>query len=212
MDAIISLLKADANAANAFGALASAAAAFLGLFLSSVSIWISVSSARSQRLHNELSVRAYVSSSPDFIFDFSPTHPAEMRYTIKNHGTSPAYSMRNVAVVDILPYPIPENFKFPALPKIMSAPMTLHHGDHIFCNVVAQKTFTAQEISDAVTNNGWRIYCFGVVEYKSFGNTHTTHFCRSIIGCPNLQSIGSGTTTTKLDLVYEVSNHHNEAD
>lgn len=57
MDALITLLKSDANAANAFGALASAAAAFLALFVSIVSVWISISTARTHRRYNELSVR-----------------------------------------------------------------------------------------------------------------------------------------------------------
>ena len=42
MDILLNLLKSDANAANAFGALASAAAAFLALFVSGFSVWISV--------------------------------------------------------------------------------------------------------------------------------------------------------------------------
>jgi hypothetical protein len=57
MDALVALLKTNANAANAFGALASAAAAFLALLFSCISIGISIWAASLQRRHNELTVR-----------------------------------------------------------------------------------------------------------------------------------------------------------
>lgn len=161
---------------------------------------------------SERQLRAYISSRPDFIHSFSPKTLATMRYTIENHGQTPAYSMRNSAVVDILPYPLPEEFKFPPLPESMGAPMTLHPKETIFGNVTAQRNFSAKEISDAANDSGYRIYCFGIVTYETFGSTHTTKFCRSIVGCPNLQSVGSGTTKPNLDLSYAITSRHNEAD
>lgn len=82
MDALIALLKSDANAANAFGALASAAAAVLALFVSCVSIWISVSSARSQRRHNELSVRPLAEIT---VADYEDS----LRVKLRNNGSGP---------------------------------------------------------------------------------------------------------------------------
>lgn len=82
MEELISLLKTDTNVANAFGALASAAAAVLALFASCISVWISISSAKSQRQHNELSVRplAEVTAS-----DYEDC----LRIKLKNNGTGP---------------------------------------------------------------------------------------------------------------------------
>lgn len=82
MEELVSLLKSDANAANAFGALASAAAAFLALFVSCVSVWISVSSARSQRRHNELSVRPLAEVT---VADYENS----LRVKLRNNGTGP---------------------------------------------------------------------------------------------------------------------------
>ena len=82
MDALIALLKSDANAANAFGALASAAAAVLALFVSCVSVWISVSSARSQRRHNELSVRPLAEVT---VADYEDS----LRVKLQNNGSGP---------------------------------------------------------------------------------------------------------------------------
>ena len=82
MDALIALLKSDANAANALGALASAAAAILTLFVSCVSVWISVSSARSQRRHNELSVRPLAEVT---VADYENS----LRVKLRNNGAGP---------------------------------------------------------------------------------------------------------------------------
>jgi hypothetical protein len=82
MDALLALLKAESNAANAFGALASAAAAFLALLLACISIGISVWAARLQRKHNELSVRPLAEVT---VADFENS----LRIKLRNNGTGP---------------------------------------------------------------------------------------------------------------------------
>lgn len=82
MDTLVSLLKSDANAANAFGALASAAAAFLALIFSAISVWISVWSARTQRKHNQLSVRPLAEVT---VADYENS----LRVKLRNNGTGP---------------------------------------------------------------------------------------------------------------------------
>lgn len=82
MDALIALLKSDANAANAFGALASAAAAFLALVVSGISVWISIWAAQSQRKHNELSVRPLAEVT---VADYEDS----LRVKLRNHGIGP---------------------------------------------------------------------------------------------------------------------------
>jgi hypothetical protein len=82
MDILLNLLKSDANAANAFGALASAAAAFLALFVSGFYVWISVWSARTQRKHNELSVRPLAEVT---VADYENS----LRIKLRNNGTGP---------------------------------------------------------------------------------------------------------------------------
>jgi hypothetical protein len=75
-------LKPDANAANAFGALASAAAAFLALLVSAISVGISVWAVKSQRKHNELSVRPLAEIT---VGDYEHS----LRVKLRNHGTGP---------------------------------------------------------------------------------------------------------------------------
>lgn len=82
MDTLFNLLNSDANAANAIGALASAAVAFLALFVSGLSVWISVWSARAQRKHNELSVRPLAEV---MVADYENS----LRVKLRNNGTGP---------------------------------------------------------------------------------------------------------------------------
>jgi hypothetical protein len=82
MDALFAFLKADANVANAFGAIASAVAAFLALFLSFFSICISLSTARSQRHHNELSLRPLAEIT---LADYENS----LRVKLRNNGSGP---------------------------------------------------------------------------------------------------------------------------
>lgn len=82
MDTLIALLQSDSDAANAFGALASAAAAFLALLVSAVSVYISVRATQSQRRHNELSVRPLAEIT---VADYETS----LRVKLRNHGTGP---------------------------------------------------------------------------------------------------------------------------
>lgn len=82
MDALINLLKTDANAANTFGALASASAAFLALLVSALSVGISVWAVRSERRHNTLSVRPLAEIT---VSDYETS----LRVILTNQGTGP---------------------------------------------------------------------------------------------------------------------------
>ncbi len=82
MTELIALLKSDTNAANAFGALASAAAALLALFVSAISVLISVRAMGAQQKHNELSVRPLAEVT---VADYENS----LRVKLRNNGTGP---------------------------------------------------------------------------------------------------------------------------
>lgn len=82
MDALFALLKSDPNTANAFGALASAAAAILALLVSAISVGISVWAVRTQRRHNELSVRPLAEIT---VGDYEHS----LRVKLRDHGIGP---------------------------------------------------------------------------------------------------------------------------
>ncbi len=82
MDALISLLKTDANFANAFAALASAVAALLAFLVSCVSVWCSISATRKQDRHNKLSVRPLAEIT---VADYENS----LRVKLRNNGSGP---------------------------------------------------------------------------------------------------------------------------
>lgn len=82
MHELIALLKADPNAANAFGALASAVAAILALVVSGISIGISIWTAKIQRKHNELSVRPLAEVT---VADYENS----LHVKLRNNGSGP---------------------------------------------------------------------------------------------------------------------------
>jgi hypothetical protein len=82
MDALIALLKSDSNAANAFGALASATVAVLALVVSVASVCIATWAVRSERRHSQLSVRPLAEVT---IVDYENS----LHVKLRNHGTGP---------------------------------------------------------------------------------------------------------------------------
>jgi hypothetical protein len=92
MEALIVLLKSDANAANAFGAMASAAAAFFALVVSGISVGISVWAVKSERRHSQLSVRPLAEVD---VADYENS----LKIRLCNHGIGPMI-IKGVTVSD----------------------------------------------------------------------------------------------------------------
>jgi len=158
-------------------------------------------------------LRAYVSGAPDHIWNFNPTTLVQMRYTIRNHGQTPAYNLSHSAAIEIFPFPLPANFIFPSLPPHQQSSPALHQDDAVYGIVFAARLFSNTEINSVVTNNGVRIYVFGTVMYTdAFGTRRRTKFCRSVIGSPNLAIVAGIGTPGRVDIDYSIESQHNEAD
>jgi hypothetical protein len=82
LDDLFQILKADANTANALGAIASAVLALFALLVSIFSVYVSLRALRIQRRHNILSV----SPLPEItVADYENS----LRLKIRNNGTGP---------------------------------------------------------------------------------------------------------------------------
>jgi hypothetical protein len=82
MNELFRLLKADANTANAMGAIASALVALCALFVSAVSVAVSLMTMHIQRRHNVLSVRPL----PELTM---ADYEDSLRIKIRNNGSGP---------------------------------------------------------------------------------------------------------------------------
>lgn len=160
----------------------------------------------------ERQLRAYVASRPDWIFEFNDTIPVRMRYTLTNHGQTPAYELTHTAVVEILPYPLPLNHPLPIIPKLSESTVTVHPTSSVYGLTSATRTFSKSDISKAVANDGVRIYVLGLVEYKdAFGTVRRTRFCSSVVGGKELATVATGIPSPSMPILYEPCSQHNEA-
>jgi hypothetical protein len=105
IEQLIALLKSDADAANAFGALASAAAAFLSLFISVVALVVALATLYVQRRHNRLS---FLPLPEVAVADYENS----LRIKLRNNGAGPLIVNRLVitkwdqskdAIIDWMP-------------------------------------------------------------------------------------------------------------
>jgi hypothetical protein len=77
------------------------------------SVSISREIADTQKLVTELSGRAYLSAAFQTAIYQDADHIFEVQTTIANRGNTPAYNVTFRATVDVVPFPIPDDFDFP---------------------------------------------------------------------------------------------------
>jgi len=157
-------------------------------------------------------LRAYLSAAPDRIFNFNAGLRIQMRYTVTNHGETPAYRVTNTAAVEILPYPLPENYQFKPLERPAQSTYALQPRQVMLGNVWASQLYTEAELAKAIAGDGCRIYCYGRVNYvDAFGEHRETEFCRSVVPSDNLRIVGTAGSNEMLDVAYEITALHNNA-
>lgn len=159
-------------------------------------------------------LRAYVSVTPNFVTGFSPTTRAAVKFAMVNRGTTPARNVTQFSVVDIFPYPLPQDFPFPD-PMLRGAGAFIIHPSETFIGSrVASRLFKKAEMEDVVAGTSSRIYIFGEVRYEDvFGVERRTRFCSSIVGSENLARVAGlrGAVPDEVNISYEPSDQHNEA-
>lgn len=167
-----------------------------------------VRSAESTAVHE---LRAYISATPDHIYNFSVTQALGIKATIRNAGKTPAYGVAPRSRVALLPFPLPANYQFPELPPV-SAAFTLHPEETIFHTTYSESSFTQAEINAAIDGSKLRIYMFGEISYEdAFGQKRITEFCRMIPGGDKLQIVATGGRVTEGGFPFHVTEQHNHA-
>jgi hypothetical protein len=166
------------------------------------------------REKNRKELRAYVAAVPTQITGISK---AVWRYKLINQGQTPAHQLIDVALVEILPYPLPKNFKFPDLPIPPPSHLVLLPRVDSYTGVArSNRNFTLNEIEQVANGENCRIYIFGIIKYFDiFGEERTTKFCESIIPTPELKHAAIELDTmggTNVAMETECCNQHNEAD
>ena len=156
-------------------------------------------------------LRAYVSITVNFMQSFDDKSRPYAGYEIKNSGTTPARNIYTNASIAAFEYPLPSGFRLPAINDLPQPKSSLFPGGILTGQVVANKPFTAAEIT-SIVNGSKRIYVHGVTRYcDMFGFKRTTHFGSSIAAsATTLASLASKYGASDLSLIFEHVSEFND--
>jgi hypothetical protein len=187
--------------------------------LGGIGAWQALQLARTVNMMDdtaERQLRAYVSAIPNHIFAFNETTTVCIRYTISNHGLTPAYDMTSLARVDVLPYPLPPNWPFENPPANIArmSESVVYSDKPDFARTYMRRILTRDEIEQVIKADECRIYVYGLIRYiDAFKKPHTSRFCYSVIGGNFLAEVTSGKLIDYVsDMIFEAADQHNDAD
>jgi hypothetical protein len=128
-------------------------------------------------------LRAYIGVHQSEIEGLESSDRVSVRLSFVNYGQTPATKFNMVGAIDLLPYPLPENFILldppsrPPYDGIIFPKETNQLTAWVFERAIpALSTQTKQKIFSLDTNE--EIYAHGTVTYEDiFGKVRTTKFC-----------------------------------
>jgi hypothetical protein len=118
-----------------------------------------------------------------------------------NVGFTPGYKVSFRAHVDVLDFPLPNNFAFP-LPNISAgSESTLGHGQSLIMGGTVNRLYSEEEAAEIRNGQTKRLYIYGTASYEdAYRIQRYTNFCVSVIWLGDKGSMG----------VY--TKRHNDAD
>jgi hypothetical protein len=196
---------------------------FIALF--TLTLWTSTHSLwKAGELHGERELRAYIAAIPAGIQQINPNDRLIVQYAIQNGGATPAHDVEQVAVLRILPYPLPANTRFPVLPQDRTSKFVIPRGVNYGGAAIADYQFTQNqivEIFQAPAQGGNRLYIFGQLDYvDAFRRPRWTRFCASYTGnhdvVPlaqqgNWNAIAQIIRQPSFAVSFEFANQHNDS-
>ena len=162
---------------------------------------------------SEKQLRAYVSVTPSFMWNFDRTTLVAIKCQLNNHGQTPAHDFFiESAGVSVWPDPLPDGWEFPEPHKGVRPKNVIFPGSNRLITPYSDRPFTQQEIDDSIfVGRGKRIYVFGTIKYKdAFGFDRWTTFCQSVEPGEKLQHVATMGTVKDGDLTFTTSNQHND--
>jgi hypothetical protein len=114
--------------------------------------------------------------------DSNVNYHFEVRMTLQNVGNTPAYKEISNIHVDVLPFPLPQDFQFPAFSdSISSAAVVGPHLSYILTGI-APRIYSDDDVHEIEFGSTKRLYAYGTVKYEdSFGVSRKTDFCQAIL-------------------------------
>jgi hypothetical protein len=128
----------------------------------------------------EMQLRAYIHTiGKNFLVQEIEHERFVHQFSILNVGQTPAYKLRIQSVTKPLPYPLPDNFDFNAIPKgrnpsvMMVGPRRRIGHDSLADTILSH----AEMIRIRTKDSGLRLYSYGTILYETFGKGRYTNFC-----------------------------------
>lgn len=120
----------------------------------------------------------------------------EVRMTLQNVGNTPANKVVGKLYTDLLPLPLPADFKIPAFdPNKAGSNFTLGPHQNMFLPAVAPRIYSDDEVEELKHGSKKLLYIFGTVTYDdAFGVSRHTQICQMILwfanGSPSVRNYG----------------------
>jgi hypothetical protein len=155
-------------------------------------------------------LRAYLAVKPIFVNGIAAGQRPVIIYEVKNTGSTPAYKMKHAAKLIFGKYPL-------YTLNILSdegedAPVTVFPGETHQGQTQPQQTISAEQVSQVLTGNEYRLFLVGHATYvDAFKNTQTTEFCCVLGGQRLKYSILNPKQDGWSDAFFEFAPFHNES-
>jgi hypothetical protein len=126
--------------------------------------------------HAQQQLRAYLAMVPEAAGGFFAGDVVTIELRPRNHGQTPAYKIRHMFEIEVLPYPLPKVFVFPKPTRVVATNFTAfpQGQDKTWFN--AKAATQAADIT-SVANGAATLNIWGTTFYNdAFGNTHSVDF------------------------------------
>jgi hypothetical protein len=111
----------------------------------------------------------------------------EVRMTLQNVGITPASKVGVNTYADILPIPLPSDFKFPTFdPALGGVNGNIGPHQNNIISAIAPRIYSDEDVHEVETSAKKALYVFGTVVYEDiFGASRTTTFCQLVLPLKN---------------------------
>jgi len=110
----------------------------------------------------------------------------EVRLTLQNAGSTPAYKVANNVYADTLPTSLPADFKIPEFNPSISGESTLGPHQTMILTAVAPRIYSDDEVNEIEHGTKASLFVFGTITYEdAFGASRYTKICQVILWLKN---------------------------
>jgi hypothetical protein len=105
----------------------------------------------------------------------------EVRITVQNVGNTPANKVVADLHTDLLPLPLPVDFKIPEVDPTKGGSSTVGPHQSVFMMAVAPRVYSDDDVDDLKRGNKKLLYVFGTIAYEdTFGKSRYIKICQMI--------------------------------